>query len=124
MRSLRTLALGMFAALALTACASGGGGPINVGGPVGVQEANTVAQAEIAYTQAAHGETLWLQSGKATPAQAKVAKALEGAVYANVVTGREAVAANDSPTAKIALQLFNQALAAFTGYLAKNGASL
>jgi membrane-bound lytic murein transglycosylase B len=114
MRSYRMLA--MAAVLAVAGCAS-----LGTSSPA---EATTVAAAEQGYTTAAHLEVVWLNSGKATPAQAQVAKALREAVYADVVAGRTAVASNDSAAIAVALKLFNQALPAFTGYLAgKGGAS-
>lgn len=84
-------------------------------------QATTVAAAEQLYTTATRIEIAWLKSGKATPAQAKVAKALEGAAYADIVAAREAVAANDSPAVAVSLKLFNQALPAFRDFLTANG---
>lgn len=84
-------------------------------------EATTVAQAEIAFTAAARIETAWLKSGKATPANAKVAKSIRQAVYADLVAARTAVANNDSAAITVALNLFNQALPLFRDYIAKNG---
>lgn len=85
------------------------------------QQSTAMAQAEIAFTAAAVLEKAWLQSGKATPAQATVAKALREALYADIVAGRTAVANNDSPGIAVALNLFNQALPQFRAYIAKNG---
>lgn len=118
MRGIRSLAFAAFAALALAGCASTLSA---VAGPPSAAEATTVAAAESAYTTAARLETVWLKSGKATAAQAKVAKAFEGAAYADIVAAREAIAANDSAAVAVAMKLFNQALPAFTGYVAKNG---
>lgn len=118
------LALALLPSLAACATDPATGSSIISVGTGTVAESKTVAAAEIAYTQAAQLETLWLQSGKATPAQAKMAKALEGAAYATVVAGRTAVANNDSAAIAVSMKLFNQALPAFTGYLASNGAKL
>ena len=115
MRSFKTLVAGALFALALSGCAS----TLNaVAGPPSAAEATTVAAAEVAFTQAAKAETLWLKSGKATPAQAKVAKAFREAAYADIVAGREAIANNDSAAAAVAVKLFNQALPAFSGTFA------
>lgn len=111
MGRLRMLVFGT-AVLALAACSSlqhlttGSAG-----------EAKSAAAAELAYTEVAKAETIWLGSGQVTKGQAKVAKALDAAVYADVVAAREAVANNDSAAVAIALQLFNQALPALKGYV-------
>jgi hypothetical protein len=81
-----------------------------------------VAAAENAFTSAVRLETVWLQSGKATAAQARTAKALREAVYSNIVAARTAAANNDNPGVAVALKLFNQALPVFAGYVANGGA--
>src|SRR5579872_1019625 len=111
----RSLIAGAFA-LALAGCST----IQNLGTPTPAQ-ATTVAAAEVAYTAATNLEIAWLQSGKAKPAQAKFAKNLEGAVYADIVAGRTAVANNDSAAVAVALKLFNQALPEFSNYIANGG---
>ncbi len=108
-------------ALALAGCASSSGGGIVAIGHTSPAQATTVAAAEVAYTNAAHLEKTWAESGKATPAQAKFAKDLDNAVYADIVAGRTAVANNDSAAVAVALKLFNQALPELTGYVANGG---
>lgn len=118
MRSFRTLIAGGLLALALAGCASG---LASMGGPTPPAQATTVAGAELAFTTAARLETLWLQSGKATPAMAAQAKTLREAVYSDIVVGRTAVANGDSAAIATGLALFNQALPAFSGYVAQHG---
>jgi hypothetical protein len=90
-----------------------------------VAQANTAAAAEQAYTQLANLEVVYAKSGAETKAQAAVIKALDQAVYADVVAARTAVANNDNVALATALQLFNQAQAALATYLtnAKGGGS-
>lgn len=83
--------------------------------------ATTVGAAENSFTVAVEAETLWLKSGKATPAQAQTAKNLRSAVYADIVTARDAVASGDSPGVAVALKMFNSALPGFTGYISAGG---
>ena len=88
-----------------------------VAGPVTPEQAQAVAQAEVAYTAAVQLGTVWLKSGKATASQARTAVALEKALYAALVAARTAVANGDSPGAAAALALMGSALPAFTGYI-------
>lgn len=115
MRNLRTLIAGALFALALSGCASTLSA---VTGPPSAAEATTVAAAEVAFTTAVKAETLWLNSGKATAAQASQAKAYRQAVYDDIVAARTAIANNDSAAVAVSLKLFNQALPAFSGYIA------
>ena len=117
MRSIRTLVAGAFLALALAGC---GGGLASLGITTPGQ-ATSVAAAEQAFTVAANLETVWLKSGKATPAQASQAKALREAVYSDLVVARTAVANNDSAAIATGLALYNQALPVFTAYIANHG---
>lgn len=113
------LAMVGLAALALASCST----LQHLTSP-GVSDAKTVAAAEISYTEVAKAEKLWAESGKATPAQANVAKALDESVYSTVKAGREAVANHDSAATAVALDLFNNALPKLRSYIASGGANV
>ena len=128
MTRMRMLAMAGLACLALagpTMMLSGCGAVQAVGDAVtGAPSPATqtaVGGLENAFTVAVNTETVWLKSGKATAAQAAVAKTFREAVYADVVAARTAVANHDSPAVAVAINLFNQALPAFTGYIASHG---
>lgn len=126
MKHLRMFAMaGLFAlavaAPGLSGCSTLQGLGDSITGPPGTAEVTTVYAAEQAYTVAAHTGTIWLKSGKATPAQAATALAIEKAIYGYVEAGRTAAANNDNPGVALALKLFNQAMPQLTGYISKAG---
>ncbi len=116
MREIRMCFIGAIAALALGGCTW-----MSSLGTTSPSQAATVGGAEVAYTAAANTATLWVQSGKATKAQAAVAASMDKAVYSDIVVARTAAENNDSAAIATALALYNQAMDAFTGYIASNG---
>jgi hypothetical protein len=116
------LALAMASPLALGGCSSTLQDLGNaVTGPATPAQATTVGAAEQAYTVALNLGTVWLKSGKATKAQAATAKAMENALYTDLVAARTAVANGDNPGVAAALSMFNQAMPQLTAYIATNG---
>lgn len=122
MRSLRIAALGALLAcsLAVSGCTTLDALFSKPSASQAVTQATTVYQAQAAFTAAAQLEVVWLETGKATKEQAAVAKRLRSVAYEQVVAARDAEAKGDNAAAAVALKLFNQALAAFQGYVRTN----
>lgn len=92
-----------------------------IAGSPSTAEINAAYAAENTYTATAKLAKAYLDSGKATPAQAKTIENANAIVYPAIVAARKAVAAGDDPALAAAMSTINTALPAFVSAVPANG---